>query len=78
MPDLVLQTLTDITGKRRVHIFKRENGTFGFEEEYWSDDEFERCWIPAGRQMFSICDSQEIALREARGRIGWLSGEGGA
>jgi hypothetical protein len=66
-----IKILYDDEGKRRVIIYQRAKGTFGFEKEYFSDDEFEHCWMPCGGG-FSFCDTFETALREARGRVNWL------
>jgi hypothetical protein len=73
MPDTVLRTIVDSTGKRRVLIVRRDNGAYGFEEERWSDDPLEHCWTPSGKYSFSICATEEIAMREAAGRVGWLA-----
>ncbi len=73
MADTVLRTIADSTGKRRVLILRRENGAFGFEVEHWSDEPMEQCWIRPGQYPFSLCGSEEIALREALGRVDWLS-----
>ncbi|HEY2589884.1 MAG TPA: hypothetical protein VGI81_29335 [Tepidisphaeraceae bacterium] len=72
MPDTVLRTISDSTGKRRVLIVRHANGAFGFEVEQWSDDPMERCWIRERQRPLSICGSEEIALREAMGRVDWL------
>ena len=77
MPEVILHTFTDQSGKRRVLIVQRDNGAYGFEEEHWSDEPLEHCWIRQGQYPFSICDSEETALREAVGRIGWLAAECG-
>jgi hypothetical protein len=69
--DEVLETIYGPDGTRRVHIVRRKNGTFGHEEEYFSTDEYEMCWIPLSRHL-SVFDSAETALREARSRMGWL------
>jgi hypothetical protein len=62
------------TINRRVHIVRRDDGTFGFVEERFSDDELERCWLMLGwRRSQPICDTFETALREAEGRVGWLA-----
>jgi hypothetical protein len=67
----VVQTLYSPDRKRRVHIVRRGNGTFSHEEEYFSTDEFEMCWIPLSGHL-SVFDSVDTALREARGRLNWL------
>ena len=78
MSEQVLHTLVDASEKRRVLIVRRDNGAYGFEEEHWSDEPLELCWIRHGQYPFSICDSEETALREAHGRIAWLAdGVGG-
>jgi hypothetical protein len=69
--DEVLQTLYSPDRTERVHIFRRESGTFGYEEVYFSNDEYEMCWVPRG--SLSVFDSAETALREERGRVSWLS-----
>ena len=69
----IIQTQISVDGTRRVDIFRRRNGTYGFEESYWHPRD--RCWIPIGPQSDSFTDSLETALREAQGRVSWL-GEG--
>ncbi|HXE52135.1 MAG TPA: hypothetical protein VN541_03930 [Tepidisphaeraceae bacterium] len=74
MPDTVLRTIVDATGKRRVLILQRANGTFGFEVEHRGDNPMERGWIRDGQHPLSVCGSAEVALREATGRVEWLAG----
>lgn len=73
--------------KRRVIIFQRSIGsfgekTFGFEEQYFSDEPLEQCWCPLSQVPLSFCETEQIAVREARARVVWLaedetvSGEG--
>ena len=71
--DEILQTLYSPDRGRRVHIFRRRNGTFGYEEEFLDIDEYGNSWIPLSSQL-TIFDSAETALREAGGRIAWLGG----
>ena len=73
MAETVLRTIVDPPGKQRVLIVRRENGNFGWEVEHWSDEPFEFCWIRRRQYPFSICSSEEIALREALGRVEWLA-----
>lgn len=71
--DFQPQTFLDASGKRRCTVFARGDGTYSFLEEKFSDDPFERCWLPlAWARSQPICASFEIALREARGRVEWL------
>jgi hypothetical protein len=66
-----LQTIYDDSGKRRVVIFQRDDGSFGFDAEHFSDEPLEMAWLPSG--FDSRCDTAERALVEARGRVGWLA-----
>ena len=68
-----VRTITDAPGLRRVVIYRREAGSFGFEEQRFSTAPEERCWLPVGRHSEAICLTEEIAIREARGRVSWLS-----
>jgi hypothetical protein len=72
MSDRVVRTFNSPDGKRRVLIVQRNNGSFGYEEEYFSEHPEELCWCPLTQRPFSICDSEATALREAFGRIDWL------
>jgi hypothetical protein len=73
MADMTLRTITSIDGKRRVRIVKRENGHFSFDEEYFSDEPNEKCWLPYGYSRGSYSDSEDIAIREACSRVDWLA-----
>src|SRR6187401_1664898 len=55
----------------RVFIFRRPDGTFGFEDQKYSSDSNEQCWLPVGRYSDSRTPSAEDALREAIGRVAW-------
>lgn len=74
----VIDTLQHESGKLRVIIFQRSDGSFGFEDQRYSDDPLEQCWIPRGRYSVSYCDSAERAVSEARGRVDWLKGASGS
>lgn len=68
-----LQVLYDSTKKRRIVIFQRPNGSYGFEEQRFSGDALEMAWIPQGKHATSVCASVELALAEARGRVAWMA-----
>ncbi len=72
MSEKIIREIYSQDRKRRVCIVQRENGSFGFEEEYFSDDPFEMSWCRYGQYPLAICDSEETALREAMGRVKWL------
>ena len=71
MKSVVKELLAD-NGTRKVQIFQREDGSFGFEAFRLSDDPFEMCWIPYGRFSECVARNEQIAEREARGRVDWL------
>jgi len=72
---MVVQEFVDRSGHRRVVIFDLGDGTFTFIEEKYSDLPEERCWLPrVDRRSRPICDSIETAIREAIGRVTWLTG----
>jgi hypothetical protein len=73
VPTQEVRQVLSSSGKERVIIYRRENGTFGFEEERWSSDPNEQCWISFGNYSYCICGSEEEAIREALGRVSWLS-----
>ena len=74
MAHRVIDTLIHASGKFRVIIFRRDDGTFfGFEDQKCSDEPREQCWIPRGRYSEAFCDSAERATSEARGRVDWLA-----
>ena len=68
-----VRTIADETRKRRLIVFRRDDGSFGFEEEWFSDEPLEMSWIPFGRYSVCRCDTEERALAEARSRVGWLA-----
>jgi hypothetical protein len=68
-----VQTIYDDAKKQRVIIFQREDGSFGFEEQRFSGEPLEMCWIPFGRYLACHGDTAERALVEARARVAWLS-----
>ena len=68
----IIETIYGPDERDRVHIVRRTNGSFGFEEEYFSTHPTEMCWCPRYRHPLCICDSVETARREARARVDWL------
>lgn len=75
MSRYTIRKIYDDTRKHRVIIFRRDDGTFGFMDEMYSEEPDEMGWMPRGRYSECICDSLEAAEKEARGRVDWLSNE---
>jgi hypothetical protein len=76
-----VKTFEHPNGQQRVLIVQRENATFGYEEEQrvhvYEDDEMrakwpEMFWSRSGQYPLCICETAEIAEREARGAVPWL------
>jgi hypothetical protein len=70
--DTVVDQILDNYGFRRVVIIERKNGTFGFEEQRWSDAVGQEFWIRLPQRQVSVCDSKESAELQARRSVSWL------
>lgn len=66
MSDRVLKTIDDPQGGRRVEIYQRANGTFGFEE--WTYGVDENAWYPSGHYSYAVIDTLQKAEQEARAK----------
>ena len=77
------KTITSAAGNRRVRIVRRSDGLFTYQEEelvpvYEGPElaerlqNYETVWSPL-TQGLTLCESQEAAEREARGKIKWLA-----
>lgn len=72
MEDEELEIIYDEAKRQRVIFFRKRTGTFYYEEEYFSDELDEMCWIPKSRRIVGIYDSQSKAQTEAKANIEWL------
>ncbi len=72
---IIIKEILALEGKRKVQIFRRDDGSFGFEALQFSEDPLEKCWVIHGRFFECIAPSAEIAEREARGRVDWVADE---
>jgi hypothetical protein len=72
MEDKVVAEIYSQDQKKRVRIFVRESGTYYYEQDYFSEDEYEMCWVPLRQNPIGHYESQDIAAREAQGNIDWL------
>ena len=70
----VVKQLMARDGVRKVEIFRRDDGSYGFESFRFSDDSLEMGWIPYERYSECFAADEEIAEREARSRFDWLEG----
>jgi hypothetical protein len=67
----VVESIFNADGTRRVDIYERGDGTFGFEEFRFGEEE--QGWLASGCRATSFTDNLGDALREARGRVWWLA-----
>lgn len=67
----IVRRIGSADGKRRVEIFRRADGTYGFENMKYGDQE--ESWFPAGRYSVGIFGTEEEALKEAKARVRWLA-----
>jgi hypothetical protein len=68
---LVVDSINAPDGGRCVDIFRRADGSFGFEE-YRRDIEDQRGWFAIGGHAELRFDSAEAAKRAARTQVTWL------
>ena len=81
MPDtparnLVLRSIETADGMRCVDIFRRPDGSLGFEA-YRRDAEDSAGWFAIGRYGAQRYASAEAALTAARAAVPWLAGLAG-
>lgn len=69
--EIIKKTFVKSDGMRKVEIFQRENKTFGFRELEFGLEE--NSWYPVGRYSLAVIDSLDNAIREAEGRVPWLT-----
>lgn len=70
--DQLVCEIHDASGKRKVVIVRRPSGSFYYEEWMFSDEPMENCWIPLPSRSIGVYETLEIAVREAKAKIGWL------
>jgi hypothetical protein len=75
MSKTIVKEMIATDGKRKVQVFRRDDGSYGFESLRLSEEPLERSWIPHGRFSQCIAASAETAESEARGRVDWLRDE---
>jgi hypothetical protein len=72
MADTLVQEIKAESAERKISIYRRDNGTYYYEEAYFSQEADEEFWVPVKSVMIGIYHSQDIALREAIANVGWL------
>jgi hypothetical protein len=68
-----ITTIYDDAKKRRIVVYERDDGGFGFHEDYFSEVPSEMAWLPLPTGYGCICDTLEILMREMRGRVAWIA-----
>jgi hypothetical protein len=67
----LVEALYDDARKRRVVIFRRPSGTFGYREEYHYQNEVAEGWASLGGRA-CYWDGLETAMREVVDNVSWL------
>ena len=68
--NVVVKTILSADGLRKIEIFRRPDGSYGFEGYRFSHEPREGCWLPYGFHG-SRTDDVALAEREALGRVNW-------
>lgn len=66
----VIKEITNDSGYRKIEIYHRTDGTYGFEAYKYSDDV--ACWFPYGNFSYGIFESCKSTVNEAKERVKWL------
>lgn len=71
---MVVNTIDSDDGKFRLLFYQREDGTFGYDELFWVD---EQAWTPkpGQNQSMGVFASLDLAQQEALERVLWLTRE---
>ena len=70
--DEAVEIILDKSGERRVILFRRPSGTYGYTEEKHFANEFAEGWAPLGGHP-CFYDSLDTARREVVGNVSWLA-----
>jgi len=69
--NLVVESIETADGSRCVDLFRRPDGTYGFEE-YRRDPEDPHGWRPMVSYDRLVFETEDTARAEARRRVAWL------
>lgn len=67
----VLESIENVQHDRCVDMFRRQDGSFGFEE-FRRDPEDGGLWTPVASFADAVFPSRQSALAAARRLIGWM------
>ena len=71
MRNLVLASIESSDGSHCVDVFRRQDGSFGFEEFRGESDGAAR-WQSLGKYQSLVFETGEAALAEAKLRVSWV------
>jgi len=69
----IIQSIVFDDQKRRVIVFRRDDGSFGFEEQQASDNPSKPEWTPTSDHAATRFDAVAGALIAARRHVPWLA-----
>jgi hypothetical protein len=67
----VIETVVSERGDRKVEIYRRDNGTFGFDEYIWDEEDRAWCQLGGGIHSYAVIDTLERSIAEAKARVSW-------
>jgi hypothetical protein len=70
----VVETIYSRAMNKRLIIFQRDDGSFGYEDEFFCDDDGYSCWLPQSLPASRFA-SHAIARCEALSQGGWAGME---
>ena len=56
--DELIKEIYSEDGHQRIAIMRRESGTFYYDEEHFSFDSYEMCWVPGSQWQVGVYESQ--------------------
>ena len=68
----VLQSLENFEHDRCVDVFRRDDGSYGFES-FRRDPESKGGWFPVGGFADEVFGTGDAALQSARRRVAWFN-----
>lgn len=69
----VVKTILSPDGTRKVEIYRRGDGSFGFAVSKFDDRPDKQCWIKIHRYPRCWAESEDAAEAEARKQVSWAA-----
>ncbi len=66
-----VKTITSLDGSCKIVVFQRSEGTFGFDEFYFDEEDQAWCMLGSRQRSYPVVDTLERVLQEILGRVPW-------